>query len=89
MTPGYDSSKEKKKLQNVMAFGSDLEPITPTKASHKVVDEEEEEMVDRFEEVLGEIEERKQFLDDMEALGQDKPHRARIMTEISQVNYTH
>lgn len=66
-----------------MAFGKDLEPPKAAKARQPV--EEDEEVVDRFEEVLGEIEERKQFLEDMAALGQDKPHRHRIMTEISQV----
>ena len=35
--------------------------------------------------VLKEIEERRQFLDEMEALGQGKQYRAQIMTEISQV----
>ena len=47
--------------------------------------EVDEEEIDRFEEVLGEIEERREFLEDMAALGQDQPHRNRIMTEISQV----
>ena len=35
--------------------------------------------------VLKEIEERRQFLDEMEALGQGKQYTAQIMTEISQV----
>ena len=34
---------------------------------------------------MKEIEERRQFLDEMEALGQGKQYRAQIMTEISQV----
>ena len=35
--------------------------------------------------VMEEIEERRQFLSEMEALGQGKEHRHKIMTEISQV----
>ena len=35
--------------------------------------------------VVGEIEERRQFLAEMEALGQGKEYRHKIMTEISQV----
>ena len=34
---------------------------------------------------MKEIEERRQFLDEMEALGRGKQYRAQIMTEISQV----
>jgi len=36
--------------------------------------------------VFQEIEERKAFLDEMEALGQGKQYRTIIATEISQVN---
>lgn len=80
----YNSTVEKERLQNVMTFGSDRAPETRQIQSEDYkVDEEE---VDRFDEVLREIEERQQFLDEMAALGQDKPHRNRVMTEISQVN---
>ena len=74
-------------MQNVMAFGTDLEPATAPKGGKGAGQEGEkdEEEIDRFEEVLGEIEERRQFLADMAALGQDKPHRNKIVTEISQV----
>ena len=34
--------------------------------------------------VLQEIEDRRQFLEEMEALGQDKPYQSKIQTEISQ-----
>lgn len=68
----------------MMAFGSEGEPRIGQRASVKEEEEVEEE-IDRFEEVIKEIEERRQFLQDMEALQQDKPHRSRIMTEISQV----
>ena len=82
---GYNSTKEKERLQNVMAFGKDLEPSSSSTVHQP---QREEEEIDRFEEVMGEIEERRQFLEDMAALGQDKPHRNRILTEISQARRT-
>lgn len=81
---GYNSTKEKVRLQNVMAFGRDLEP-GPKAVGRQPLAEEEEADIDRFAEVLGEIEERRQFLEDMTALGQDKPYRNKITAEISQV----
>ena len=69
----------------MMAFGKDLEPPQAGVRQRQGAEEGEGEEIDRFEEVLGEIEERRQFLEDMTALGQDKAHRHRILTEISQV----
>jgi len=84
--PEFNSTVEKERLQNVMTFGSDKAPDISTKFPSRSQDELEEGMeVDRFDEVMREIEERQKFLDDMAALGQDKSHRSRIMTEISQV----
>lgn len=80
---GYNSSTEKARLQHVMVFGIAEEPKMRQQPSVKEEDKAEE--ADRFEEVMGEIEERRKFLQDMAALGQDKCHRSRIMTEISQV----
>ena len=45
---GYDSSKEKAKLQNVMAFGTELEPTPPK--PQPVQPQVGEEERDRFEE---------------------------------------
>lgn len=87
MLLGYNSAKEKAKLQSVMAFGSDVESGKVPPPSHQLPEREEEEVERGFEEVMQEIEERRQFLEDMAALGQDKPHRNRINTEISQVSY--
>jgi hypothetical protein len=42
------------------------------------------EEVDRFDEVLAEIEDRKQFMRDMEAVGQGQQYQNIIHTEISQ-----
>ena len=84
---GYNSTKEKQKLQNVMAFGSEVEP-TPTMARSIPSCPEEETELDRFDEVLKEIEERREFLEEMEALGQGQKYRTKVMTEISQVRVT-
>lgn len=66
-----------------MAFGSEVAP--PSKvATPQPVTEEQTEM-DRFDEILKEIEERKDFLEEMEALGQGKNYRTKLITEISQV----
>ena len=81
---GYNSTKEKEKLQNVMAFGSEVAP-TPLVARPQPALVEETE-VDQFDEILKEIEERKEFLEEMEALGQGKKYRTKLMTEISQVS---
>ncbi len=79
---GYNSTVEKQKLQNVMAFGVDTEPKPVHRVSSTMVPEQE---VDRFDEILQEIGERKEFLNEMESLGQGHKFRSRIMTEISQV----
>ena len=81
---GYNSTKEKQKLQNVMAFGSEVEPA-PTLARPKPLCSEEETELDRFEEVIKEIEERREFLEEMETLRQGHKYRTKVMTEISQV----
>ncbi|XP_065826330.1 UPF0193 protein EVG1-like [Oscarella lobularis] len=82
--PGkYVSSEEKEKLQNRMAFGCDIDP-TRRKKEEPTVDDDVEIDVDQFDEVIKEIEERRQFLDDMEAIGKGKAYRAKIEAEISQ-----
>ena len=82
--PGYNSSTEKVRLQNMMAL-SLLGEEVKSRQQASVKEDDKVEQVDRFEEVKREIEERRQFLQDMAAFGQDKCHRGRIMTEISQV----
>lgn len=44
--------------------------------------------LDRFEELVKEIQDRKEFLADMEALGQGRQYRGIILAEISQVEAT-
>lgn len=75
--------REKQRLQNILATGKDT-------VEHQVkqitVHTKEEEMpeLDRFEELMNEVQERKEFLAEMEALGQGKKYQRMIFTEISQ-----
>ncbi|KPP65047.1 hypothetical protein Z043_116561 [Scleropages formosus] len=78
-----DLEKEKRRLQNIFATGNEK---SDTPRSHHVPEERgDEEETDRFQEVLDEIEERKQFLEEMTALGKGKYYQNIITTEISQV----
>ncbi|NXJ49820.1 EVG1 protein, partial [Spizaetus tyrannus] len=78
-----DLEKEKQRLQNILATGKDV-------AEHKVkqilgqTKEEETPEPDRFEELVNEIQERREFLAEMEALGQGKKYQRIVLTEISQ-----
>ncbi|XP_068585217.1 UPF0193 protein EVG1 isoform X2 [Cebidichthys violaceus] len=86
--PLRDMEKEKRRLQNIMATGEEEEE-EPTAACHQRVpsgpDPEVSEPVDRYQEVLDEIEERRQFLADMSSLGEEKQYTNIINTEISQM----
>ncbi|KAL1767367.1 hypothetical protein HispidOSU_014692 [Sigmodon hispidus] len=76
-----DLEKEKRRLQNIFATGKDTEERK--KAPH-VRPEEPAPELDRFEELVKEIQDRKEFLAAMEALGQGKKYRGIILAEISQ-----
>ncbi|XP_053887701.1 UPF0193 protein EVG1 isoform X1 [Malaclemys terrapin pileata] len=78
-----DLEREKQRLQNILATGKDM---VEQKPQQKPVRTEEEEIAepDRFEELMNEIQERKEFLAEMEALGQSKQYRGIVLTEISQ-----
>ncbi|NXV70652.1 EVG1 protein, partial [Atlantisia rogersi] len=78
-----DLEKEKQRLQNILATGKD---VVEHKVQQTLVQTEEEEIPepDRFEELVNEVQERKEFLAEMEALGQGKKYRRIILTEISQ-----
>ncbi|XP_067876063.1 UPF0193 protein EVG1 [Heterodontus francisci] len=80
--PSRNLEKEKKRLQNIMATGKDGPEPNHTQKPKK--EEEEQPEIDRFEELCTEIEERRQFLEQMESLGRGKDFRAIIHTEISQ-----
>ncbi|XP_006890275.1 PREDICTED: UPF0193 protein EVG1 [Elephantulus edwardii] len=75
-----DLEKEKRRLQSIFATGKEpAERKRKTPAHQEPVPEP-----DRFEELVKEIQDRKEFLDAMEALGQGKQYRAIILAEISQ-----
>ncbi|XP_048355549.1 UPF0193 protein EVG1 isoform X2 [Sphaerodactylus townsendi] len=77
-----DLEKEKERLQNIFAKGKDKVEGKVQKKSVKV-----EEVVlepDRFEELVKEVEDRKKFMSEMEALGHSKLYQGIILTEISQ-----
>ncbi|XP_068448310.1 UPF0193 protein EVG1-like isoform X1 [Clinocottus analis] len=79
--PSRDLEKEKVRLQNILATGKE----EPTPAFYRKVPTcPNPEQKDRYQEVLDEIEDRRQFLADMSSLGQEKPYINIINTEISQ-----
>ncbi|XP_057647217.1 UPF0193 protein EVG1 isoform X2 [Chionomys nivalis] len=76
-----DLEKEKRRLQNIFATGKDIEE---RKTTPRVQQEDPAPEVDRFEELVKEVQDRKEFLAAMEALGQGKQYRGIILAEISQ-----
>ncbi|XP_026721281.1 UPF0193 protein EVG1 [Athene cunicularia] len=78
-----DLEKEKQRLQNILATGKD---VVEHKVKQMLVQTKEEEIpqLDRFEELMNEVQERREFLAEMEALGQGKKYRRIVLTEISQ-----
>ncbi|KAK5899879.1 hypothetical protein CesoFtcFv8_009307 [Champsocephalus esox] len=80
--PSRDLEKEKRRLQNILATGEE-EP----KASHHVSacrNQEVAEQRDRYQIVVDEIQERRQFLAEMGSLGQERQFTSIINSEISQ-----
>uniref|UniRef100_A0A8C6CA89 Uncharacterized protein n=1 Tax=Monodon monoceros TaxID=40151 RepID=A0A8C6CA89_MONMO len=77
-----DLEKEKRRLQNIFATGK--EPAERKRKPPPVRQENPVPELDRFEELVKEIQERKEFLADMEALGQGRQYQGIILTEISQ-----
>nr|XP_057945026.1 UPF0193 protein EVG1 [Doryrhamphus excisus] len=82
--PTRDLEKEKRRLQSILATGqeeaADDAPSENVMCVKAAVTEER----DRYQEVLDEIEERRQFLADMASVGQEKQYIHIINTEISQ-----
>ena len=68
----------------MMTFGCEVAPTSSLARAQPEPEDGTE--LDRFDEILKEIEERKEFLEEMEALGQGKNYRTKLMTEISQVS---
>ncbi|XP_021543389.2 UPF0193 protein EVG1 isoform X1 [Neomonachus schauinslandi] len=77
-----DLEKEKRRLQNIFATGKDSEERK--RKPPPVQQEDSAPEPDRFEELVKEIQERKEFLAGMEALGQGRQYRGIILAEISQ-----
>ncbi|XP_059902593.1 UPF0193 protein EVG1 isoform X2 [Gadus macrocephalus] len=83
--PTRDLEKEKSRLQSILATGKDeTKPKPKPKPSRSEAQSPETMEKDGFQEVVDEIEERRQFLADMTALGQEKLYRNLINTEIAQ-----
>lgn len=84
LSPIGDLEKEKHRLQTILATGKEPEERKrkPTPTPGRQEDPAPE--VDRFDELVKEIQERKEFLADMEALGQGRQYRGLILAEISQ-----
>ncbi|XP_069764457.1 UPF0193 protein EVG1 isoform X1 [Narcine bancroftii] len=80
--PTRNLEREKHRLQNIMATGKD--GPTPDKKQKPKEEERNKLQIDRFDELCNEIEERQQFLEQMESLGRGKKFRGIIHTEISQ-----
>ncbi|OXB77512.1 UNVERIFIED_CONTAM: hypothetical protein H355_015804 [Colinus virginianus] len=78
-----DLEREKERLQNILATGKD---VVQHQVKQMLVQTKEEETpeLDRFEELLKEVQERREFLAEMEALGQGKKYQRIIFSEISQ-----
>lgn len=77
-----DLEKEKRRLQNIFATGKAKEERK--KKPRAVHRKDPAPELDRFEELVKEIQERKEFLAEMEALGRARQYRGIILTEISQ-----
>ena len=75
----YNSEKEKERLNKILVFGTDQPLQAPKAAPCKPAPPK-----DRFDEIQSEIDERRQFLSEMESLGMSEGHRQRIETELSQ-----
>ncbi|KFP33566.1 UPF0193 protein EVG1, partial [Colius striatus] len=78
-----DLEKEKQRLQNILATGKD---VVEQEVKQMPLQTKKEEIPepDRFEELVKEVQERREFLAEMEALGQGKKYQRIILTEISQ-----
>ncbi|NWW24736.1 EVG1 protein, partial [Falcunculus frontatus] len=81
--PTRDLEKEKRRLQNILATGKDE---VEDEVEQMLIQKKDKEIAepDRFEELINEIQERREFLTEMEALGQGRKYQGIVLTEISQ-----
>ncbi|XP_054720499.1 UPF0193 protein EVG1-like [Uloborus diversus] len=77
------SAAETERLQNIMAFGKEFDAeLRSADLKQKAIEKTPPE-VDLFAEILEEIEERREFLDDMEKLGVHKKYLPEIQSQIT------
>merc|ERR1719494_426590 len=78
------TQEDKDKFRKKMAYGDCNHPEPTSRKRVPRSDGPDEDTTDEFDEVLRQIDERKEFLQEMEALGEGKKYRQIINTEISQ-----
>uniref|UniRef100_A0A8C6WUL2 Uncharacterized protein n=1 Tax=Neogobius melanostomus TaxID=47308 RepID=A0A8C6WUL2_9GOBI len=78
--PIRDLEKEKQRFQRILEMGKDKGEVTINQRPSKKPPQQKE----RFDEIMEEIEERRQFLDDMASVGQEHEYANIINAEISQ-----
>lgn len=83
-TKGKDNERQKDRLANIMAFGEDIDPKKKKQMARPKGPVNDEPDIDRFDELQLEIDERRNFLSEMEKHGQGAKFRPLIETEISQ-----
>ncbi|CAH1100455.1 unnamed protein product [Psylliodes chrysocephalus] len=81
--PLVDREKEKEKLQNKMAFNSDVK-VKKDKALEKKVSKEIRVEYNRFDQLMQEIKERENWLKEMERLGEADKYRQVIENQIQE-----
>lgn len=74
---------EKQRLQNMMAYGKDIDEEIRNLSFVEESNDEEGTPVDMFTEILKEIKERREFLDDMTELGDGKKYLPEIQSQIA------
>ncbi|XP_066912735.1 UPF0193 protein EVG1 homolog [Clytia hemisphaerica] len=79
------TAKDKRAFQNKMSYGVDIPEPSLNRKQIQFEDIPPPTPQDEFDDVLQAIEERREFLQEMEQLGQGKQYRTLIETEISQV----
>ncbi|XP_046405110.1 UPF0193 protein EVG1-like [Ischnura elegans] len=81
--PRVNKDEEKSKLQNLMAYGKEIPQIPVGQRIWRRKAAELPENIDRFDELIEEVTDRRQFLNEMEALGHGKKYHQLIQAEIT------
>ncbi|TPX68067.1 hypothetical protein SpCBS45565_g03353 [Spizellomyces sp. 'palustris'] len=92
-TPKKNYALEKDRLQTLMATNGHTSPAAesdiysetqPNKRTNRHHGDDDDDVLDEFDMVMKEIEDRRQWLDDMIALGHGEKFKRQIQTEIAQ-----